>query len=87
MKNLDDILLLISISDFNDMVMTYLSGDEDYIADSLHEGGEITHSPQNYMETLSEAGYTNDNFPWPQFRIYCSKVITHLQNNLILQLS
>jgi len=83
MHPLVKILQIIGTSSFNDMAMTFLSGDEDYIAESLHQGEEITPSPHNYMEKLSNAGYTNDNFPWTEFRLYIRDTVILLEHQLI----
>lgn len=77
------ILQIIGTQDFNDLTMTYLAGDEDFIAESLNYGEEITPSPQNYMEKLCKAGYTNENFPWTEFRIYIRDVGILLEHQLI----
>jgi len=75
-----------TIEAFNDLVMTYLSGDEDYIGESLIEGEETTPSPHHYMGILYNKGYRYENFPWKEFRDYCLKVSNYLENELIIPL-
>ena len=86
MKTLNDLIETIGIQNFNDMILTFISGDEQYIIDSLIEGGEITPSPDTYMEELCNAGFTTETFPWNEFREYAIKVLDHLATNLILPL-
>ena len=86
MKTLQTIVDLIGIQDFNDLVMTFLSGDEDYISDSLIEGQEITPSPHCYMEKLYNAGYRESTFPWEDFRSYATQASSYLNHNLIIPL-
>ena len=79
MKTLKELKENISIEDFNDLVLACLSGDEDYVEESLYNGEEITSSPDSYMERLCIGGFTNENFPWKELREYMAKVSHELQ--------
>jgi hypothetical protein len=84
MKNLQNILEIIGTKNFNDLIATYISGDIEWVSDSLIEQSDIT-SGSNYIEKLcQEHGYTHKNFPWVELSEYCNKVSEHLKTNLIL---
>lgn len=85
-KTLFNLADTLSIEDFNDLVLTYLSGDADWIGESFHNMEPITSEPDNYMEKLAEQGFTYSNFPWEELRNYCSALQSHLQTNYIIQI-
>lgn len=86
-RNLKHIHEVIGTEEFNDLIATWLAGDEEYISDSLIEGEDITCNPSHYMEHLYKAGYRDDNFPYEELREYCIKVRDFLSENLIIPLS
>ena len=86
MEELKNLQQIIGIKNFNDLIATFISGDHEYIHDSLIEGTAITQEKSNYFEDISKAGYNISNFPYQELREYCEQVENYLTNNLIIPL-
>jgi hypothetical protein len=78
--SLNHILSIIGMEDFNDMVITWVSGDDDAIRENLYPENES----DNYLGKLLKEGYTDENFPYGELDLYCDNIKGHLKNNLIL---
>ena len=86
-KTLQNVLSILGPKDFNDLIATLISGDEEFLHDSLIHGKAITSGPNgNYIEMLAKEGYNIGNFPYEELRAYTDRVTKYLSNNLILDL-
>lgn len=92
-KTLQQLYQDLGTENFNDLVITQISGDEHFIHDSLIPPEQLNpllgYDPQgfweqNYIEKLQAIGYNQDNFPYEELQEYCNKVEQHLKTNLIL---
>lgn len=79
---LAQILALIGIKNFNDLVTTTYSGDKHWVSDCLSED-----AGNNYFSILSQAGITDENFPYEELYAYLERLTIHLSENLIIPLS
>ena len=88
MKNLQNIIDIIGIHDFNDIVISWLAGDDiDWVFETLddYKTGYIPDNDQ-YMYKLFKAGYNDDNWPRDAFDDYCKILTQHIKSNLIIPL-
>ena len=77
----------IGTKEFNDFILTVLSGDDDAYSESLPETMEEVEYPYTgNLPNFIAAGYANSNIPWAETDRYIEQIKEYLTKNPIIPL-
>lgn len=93
MTTLKQLAETIGIPRFNNLTLSMLAGDEEWIHDEIvdpmdqSKSGNETYANQHFGEQLRDGGITESDFPWQALRDYVNTLENHLVINFIIPLS